>query len=279
MPSGTVYANREIGMTHTPERMRVPARSRLEQAAFTLAEAVVTVAVSMMGLGGVMLMNAQQLRLVASTRESNAASWVLQDRLEHLRNVSWDHLTNADHLKTALADLPDCARLLPNYTERVTLVKSSEADKPGASKLIIERTAGGSPKTVSTGTGISTGVEVKVDVLVSWTGKGGRHRERSNTSIISDSGVSRTNIPGFGGPTGATPVDNGGTLSDSASPSDSGTTGGSSTTEPSQPVEDTKPGNGNGNSGNSGNGNGNGDNSTNGNGNPHGNTNQKPGQG
>jgi Tfp pilus assembly protein PilV len=256
-------------------------RSRLEQAGFTLAEAVVTVAVSMMGLGGVMLMNAQQLRLVASTRESNAASWVLQDRIEHLRNVSWDHLTNAEHLKTSLADLPDCARLLPNYAERVTLVKSSEAEKTGASKLIIERKAGASPKTVSAGIGISTGVEVKVDVLVSWTGKGGRHRERSYTSIISDSGISRTNIPGFGGPTGATPVDNSGT------PSDSETPGSGTTTEPPQPVEDVKPGNGNGDSsgGNSGNsddsgnhGNGNGNGGSSNNGNPHGNTNQNPGK-
>jgi Tfp pilus assembly protein PilV len=250
--------------------MRMRARSRLEQAGFSLAEAVVTVAVSMMGLGGVMLMNAQQLKLVSSTRESNAASWALQDRLEQLRNVSWNHLTDADRLTAALSDLPDCAKLLPNYEERVTLVKSSDAGKEGASQLIIERNADGQTRTVSRGD-LSKSVEVKVDVLVSWTGKGGRHRERSYTSIISDSGISRTNVQGFGGPTGAPPVENGGSDSTTSDPATSDD--GSSATE-TQPVEIIQKSNGNDNG--NGNGNGNGGNSSNGN--PHGNTNQHSGK-
>ena len=236
-----------------------------------------------------MLMNAQQLRLVSSTRESNAASWVLQDRLETLRNVSWSHLTNADRLKTALSDIPDCARLLPNYLERVTLVKSTDANKDSASKLIIERTADGAARTVSDSSDLSKGAEVKVDVLVSWTGKGGCHRERSYTSIISDSGVSRTNVPGFGGPTGAPPVVNGGT---SSTQTDSGTSG-TGTSGGSTSSSDTSGGSssdgstsggttsGGDNSGDNTPGNGNGfayghDSD---NGNPHGNTNSNPGKG
>jgi Tfp pilus assembly protein PilV len=259
--------------------MRLRARSRLEQAGFTLAEAVVTVAVSMMGLGGVMMMNAQQLKLVSSTRESNAASWVLQDRLETLRDISWDHLTKADRLKVKLSEVPDCAQLLPGYTERITLVKSTEADDTSAEKLIVERGPDGAMRTVSSASGISTSREVKVDVLVSWTSRGGRTRERSYTSIISDSGVTRNNIPGFGGPTGATPVENG-------SPSDGWTAdeGAPSTTQPTEIVPTT--GNGNSSSGNNGNGNssnGSGEDSSSGNGNgnsnPHGNTNKKNGKG
>jgi Tfp pilus assembly protein PilV len=264
MPLGTEYANREIGMTHTTRNhMRLRARSRLEQAGFTLAEAVVSVAVSMIGLGGVMMMNAQQLKLVSSTRESNAASWALQDRLEQLRNVSWDDLTNAEQLKTALANVPDCARMLPNYAERITLVKSTEAGTEGASKLVIERSANGEAKTISSGSGISTGVEVKVDVVVSWSGKGGRSRERSYTSIISDSGISRTNIPGFGGPTGTTPVENG------------GSSGSGSSEVPTEQPTEIPDSNGNNGSGGNGNGIGNGNS---GNGNPHGNTNGNPGK-
>lgn len=276
---------------------RMRARTRLEQAGFSLAEAVVTVAVSMIGLGGVMMMNAQQLKLVSSTRESNAASWVLQDRLERLRNVSWEHLTNAGNLKTAMATLPDCAQLLPGCTERITLVKSNEAEVEGTEKLVIERGADGTMRTISTGASVSTGREVKVDVLVSWTSRGGRTRERSYTSVISDSGVSRTNVPGFGGPTGTTPVDNG-------NPSDGWT--GDTTTPPTteQPTEipnsngtngDNSGGStgtggtttGNTGSTNNGNGNGNGNgnsggstntNNGNGNGNPHGNTNGQSGK-
>jgi Tfp pilus assembly protein PilV len=286
--------------------MRLRARSRLEQAGFTLAEAVVAVAVSMIGLGGVMMMNAQQLKLVSSTRESNAASWALQDRLELLRNVSWGNLTNAESLKLALANVPECARMLPNYTERVTLVKATEAESATTPKLVIERT-NGQAKTVSTGSGLSTGKELKVDVLVSWTGKGGRHRERSYTSIISDSGITRTNMPGFGGPSGTTPVDNGGSsetpstqpveivstngTSGSTGSSGSGDSGGSTSgsdsgtgsTDGTGSTTTTNNGNGNGNgyAYGYGNGNGNSDNSgsseNNGNGNPHGNTNGNPG--
>jgi Tfp pilus assembly protein PilV len=273
---GIDYANREIGMTHTPANtMRLRARSRLEQAGFTLAEAVVSVAVTMIGLGGVMMMNAQQLKLVSSTRESNAASWALQDRVELLRNVSWGNLTNADTLKLALNNLPDCARMLPNYTERVTLVKSTEAESSSATKLVVERTAKGEAKTVSTGTGLSAGKEVKVDVLVSWTDKGGRLRERSYTSIISDSGVTRTNIPGFGGPTGATPVDNGGsTDAPSAQPVEIFDTNGNSGSDSSG----DSGGDSGTDTGNNGNGNGNAYGISGNNGNPHGNTNGNPGQ-
>ena len=266
--------------------MRIRARRRLEQAGFSLAEAVVSVAVSMIGLGGVMMMNAQQLKLVSSTRESNAASWALQDRLEQLRNTSWDNMTNAETLKTALSHVPDCARMLPNYKERITLVKSSEASSASASKLVIERSANGEAKTISAGSGIATGVEVKVDVLVSWSSKGGRTRERSYTSVISDSGITRTNIPGFGGPTGAPPVESG------------SSSGGSTTVPTEQPVEiPNTNGNGSTGSGSTGSGstgsgstgsgstgsgstsNGNGGNKGNSsNGNPHGNTNGNSGK-
>jgi Tfp pilus assembly protein PilV len=250
--------------------MRFGARSRHHLAGFTLAEAVISVAVSMIGLGGVMMMNAQQLKLVSSIRESNAASWVLQDRVEQMRHISWDHLTNADLLKSALSNVPECASALQGYKERITLVKSSDATKADATKLVIERTGAGQATTISAGAGISTGVEVKADVLISWTGKGGRVRQRSYTSIISDSGITRTNVPGFGGPTGATPVDRDGET-DPTTPGDDSTPD-----DPTQPDETptTTPGNsGNGNGNGNGIGNGNGSN-----GNPHGNTNQNPGR-
>jgi hypothetical protein len=175
-------------------------------------------------------------------------------------------MTNAETLKTALSNVPDCARMLPNYKERITLVKSSEASNASASKLVIERSANGVAKTISAGSGLATGVEVKVDVLVSWSSKGGRTRERSYTSVISDSGISRTNIPGFGGPTGAPPVE-------------SGSSSGESTTVPTeQPVEITNT-NGNGSTGSGSTSNGNGGNKGNtSNGNPHGNTNGNSGK-
>lgn len=266
-------------MTHTNGiNRRMRARTRLEQAGFSLAEAVVTVAVSMIGLGGVMMMNAQQLKLVSSTRESNAASWILQDRLERLRNVSWKSLTHAADLKVALAELPDCAQLLPGCTERITLVRSNEAEVEGSEKLIVERGANGTMHTISAGPSITGGREVKVDVLVTWTSRGGRTRERSYTSVISDSGVSRTNVPGFGGPTGTTPVPNG-------SPSD-GWTDSPTTNPPAEQPTEIPNTNGSNNNGSTNNGNGNGNNgngggntnTNNGNGNPHGNTNGQSGK-
>src|SRR5436190_13278204 len=63
---------------------------------FTLPEAVIAVAVSALGMAGVMSMNSTHLRLVKSLRQSNAASVCLQERVEQLRTTGsdWRNLTN-----------------------------------------------------------------------------------------------------------------------------------------------------------------------------------------
>ncbi len=66
-----------------------PAGERLSQphAAFSLLEVLVAVALSMFAMNGVMLLNNMCLRLVKSARQSNAATFSLQERIEQLRTA------------------------------------------------------------------------------------------------------------------------------------------------------------------------------------------------
>src|SRR5689334_12169990 len=94
-------------------------RGRSERA-FSLVEAVVAVGISLATLGAVLLLNAQQLRLVKSARESNAASLALQDRIEKMRTTTWKNLTNATYVKEKfLTSPPPSAAQLSRYTERI----------------------------------------------------------------------------------------------------------------------------------------------------------------
>src|SRR6186997_1288217 len=88
--------------------------------AFSLVEAIIAVGVSMITLGAVLLLNAQQLRLVKSARESNAASLALQDRIEKMRTLTWKNLTDSTYVRDKfLTAPPPSARQLTRYTERI----------------------------------------------------------------------------------------------------------------------------------------------------------------
>src|SRR5690349_20409828 len=68
------------------------------KAGFTLVETMIAVALSCATLSTVMVLNAQQLKLVKSSRETNAASLVLQDRVEQMRILTWNNLTNPNYV-------------------------------------------------------------------------------------------------------------------------------------------------------------------------------------
>src|SRR6185369_4541518 len=105
----------------TPLRRLQSTHTRSEKA-FTLIESIVAVGVSLATLGAVLLLNAQQLRLVKSARESNAASLALQDRIERLRTLTWKNLTNSTYVRDRfLTSPPPSARQLTQYTERIAV--------------------------------------------------------------------------------------------------------------------------------------------------------------
>lgn len=229
---------------HTTSVWPTPVSSRRSKAvaAFTVVEAMMAIGISMLTLGAAMTLNGQQLKLVKSTRESNASSLLLQDRVEQFRILSWRSFTDAKYLRDSfIATRPASAGLLPNVSEQIKV--EAWPDPSVSNKILVEYAANGSPAILLSGAGLSDQRMAKVDMVVTWTGKDNRQRTRSYASIISNSGVNRTNLPAFGGPTGAPPTTSTPTPAPGATPPTSTTP----TPAPATPTPTPTNGNGNGN--------------------------------
>lgn len=202
-------------------------------------ECTIAVAISLLTLGAALQINAQQLKLVKSTRESNASSFLLQDRVEQFRILSWQKLTDATYLRdTFIATRPPSSALLPNISEQVKL--TPWPDESAGKPILVEYATGSSPRILLTGLDASNESQnlnkqrlAKVDMVVTWTGKDNRQRSRSYSSIISNSGVNRTNLPAFGGPANSGNWENFGDVpTGTPAPGSTGSTGSTPTPKP-----------------------------------------------
>lgn len=220
----------------------VPFRRSL--AAFTLIETLVALAIGAIAIGGAMSINSQQLHLVKTTREASAASHSLQERIEQIRTATWTQITDATYVsQTLFATLPRSIAPLENYRETVTLkVWPERSPSAPGPVLSVSKTPNTPAHIVSAGAGIADERLVKVDVQICWGGiHGSRQHLRELSTIISNGGISRFNLPAMG-PLG------GGTWDDTST---------TPTTNPDTPPGQTgNTGNGNSGNGNSGNGNG-----------------------
>jgi Tfp pilus assembly protein PilV len=175
---------------------------RNSQAGFTLAETLVATAVALFGLAAAVLLNTAHLRLVKSGRQSNAATLCLQERVEQMRLGDWRKITDADYLSnTLLAASPRSAAPLDAISERVTI--TAYPDASAAQQLIVERETDGQRATLLSGNGLESQRLAQVEFRVSWSGSDGRRRQRATTTMISNGGISRMNLPGFGTAGGA----------------------------------------------------------------------------
>ncbi len=217
---------------------------RLHQAGFTLAETLVGAAVAAIGIGAVGLLNSAHLRYVQSARQSNAATLALQERVEQMRLADWRKITDPVYIKDTLyAAPPKSSGPLLNFTEEVKV--AAYPDDTVAQKLIVNRLANGNRVTILSGDGLSTQRLAKVDLQIRWTGGDGRSRLRATTTLISNGGISRMNLPGFGGTTT-------GVVSTPAlvsTPAPASTPAPSATPAPSSTPEPSGSGNGRGNVG------------------------------
>ena len=217
----------------------LPARSSI--AAFTLVETLIAVAIGMIALGGATAINSQQLRLVKATREASAASHSLQERIEQVRTATWPQITDATYVsQTLFGSLPRSIAPLENYSETITLKVWPERppSDPGP-VLSVAKTPKLPAQILSSGAGIADARLVKVDVQVRWGGRNGNRRHlRELSTILSNGGISRLNLPAMGPPSGGT--------------------GDITVTTPTTPAADPAQGgnSGNGNSGNGNSGNG-----------------------
>ena len=181
-------------------------RFRRRTRGFTIVETLITTVIAAAGIGAAMALNGAHLRLVHSSRASNAATLALQERVEQMRLGNWRKITNVDYLKdTILASAPKSAAPLDKPTEKIII--SAYPDPAAANRLIVERNANGQRVTISAGEGLGSQRLAQVELSIAWMGEGGRTRMRSTTTVISNGGISRLNLPGMGTVGGASTSD------------------------------------------------------------------------
>ena len=170
--------------------------------AFTIPEAVVAVAVIMLALGAVMQWNGQQLKMVKSARQSNAATLSLGERIEQLRIANWKQITDATYLRdTYYASQPKSMGPLDRTVEKITV--TSYPDPTVTTPLIVQKTGSGTGQVLSNGAALDSERLARVDLSLAWVGTDGRDRLRESSTIITNGGISRLNIPGSGTTGGA----------------------------------------------------------------------------
>ncbi len=274
---------------------------------FTIAEATLATAVVGMGFLAVFNTNAYQLKLVKKTRETNAASLALQERVETMRISNWRQMTNASYVAGTLMLSPtQSSGPLSGLEESITV--SAYPDPSVCETLKVLRKASGTRTTPSGGAGLSDQRIARVDLSVSWLGSNGQTFQRSSSTLISNSGISRLNLANNSTSTGTTSTGTTSTGTTSAGTTSTGTTSTGTTGTGTTGTGTTSTGTtgtgttgtgttgtgttgtgttgtgttGTGTTGtgtSNGNGNGNGNGNSNANSNPHGNTGGKNGKG
>jgi type II secretory pathway pseudopilin PulG len=175
-------------------------RRSKSSAAFGLPETIIAMAIAALAMSGAMAINSHQLRLVKSTREASAASHALQERIEQVRTATWKQITDPIYVsQTLFSSLPRSIAPLDGYRETITITPWPETSALGPSPLLcVEKTPKQSAQIISAGSGIGNARLVKVDIQIKWGGNGNRERSRELTTILSNGGISRMNLPAMG---------------------------------------------------------------------------------
>ncbi len=101
--------------------MRLPRKA--SSAGFSLVESSIAVAISVLFLSSVFMMNISALDSIRGSKESVAASQVLQQRIESLRIANWQQITSASWLAAnSLNTSAAGTDVLKDLTETLILV-------------------------------------------------------------------------------------------------------------------------------------------------------------
>jgi hypothetical protein len=149
----------------------------------------------MLALGAVMQLNGQQFKMVKSARQSNAATLSLGERTEQLRIANWRQITDATYLRdTYFATQPRSMAPLDQTVEKITV--SGYPDPTVTTPVVVQKTGTGAGQVISNDSLLSSERLARVDLSIAWVGTDGRNRLRESSTIITNGGISKLNIPG-----------------------------------------------------------------------------------
>ncbi len=163
--------------------------AKASSAGFSLVESAIAVAISVLFLSSVFTMNIAALDSIRGSKESVAASQVLQQRIESLRIANWQQITSATWLAAnSLNTSAAGADVLKNLSETLTLVPYGSGNV-GNTQLV--RNSAGTT-IVNQNAGLLTENAVKAIWTANYTGApNNRPISRQIVAILAKGGVAK----------------------------------------------------------------------------------------
>jgi prepilin-type N-terminal cleavage/methylation domain-containing protein len=164
-------------------------------AGFTLLEVVVATAVVVVGFLGMFATVLQGGKMVSGAEEDALVARGLEQRIDQLRLLEWDELTDGTGVLTKVwTARPEAMAGIAVSQETLTI---SPCDVPGTQTLQATWNGTSSPtKTFTAGTSLSGASAVKVVATLTWTGRRSKQaRTGSLVTVISRGGISKSDRP------------------------------------------------------------------------------------
>lgn len=158
-------------------------KSHSFRSGFALVESVIALTLVALMLSCVFAANAHFLGMLRQGKENSYATHMIQERVDSLRGVLWDQLTDPAKLAQILAAQTVTSTNLGGVTESIT-IEPLESAIPTSSRCV--RLPNGTVS--STGGAFTTLPSVKVTVSAQWNSRH-RARTRSTTTVFTKGGI------------------------------------------------------------------------------------------
>lgn len=165
------------------------------KAGFTLLETAIAIAVMAIGFLGSFAAVLQAGKMASASEEEAFASSGLEQRVDQLRLLQWDPLTDGTGIiSTVWTARPEAMSGIAVSQEELTI---SPCDVPGTQTLQATWNGVAAPTTtLSGGTALNAASAVKVVATLTWTGRrSDRSQTRSLVTVISRGGISKSVRP------------------------------------------------------------------------------------
>jgi hypothetical protein len=164
------------------------AARRRSEAAFSLAEVLVTICICLFFGLATFQTNQRLLSSLKGQKETTAAIMVLQERKETLRSMAFTDIATPDTLKNQIKHSTGSEAALGNLRETVTVsVDPKDADytSPSPTPTVIQRDPQNqNGKKVTENANLVNYNLLRVDILLSWTSADGRQRSRQSSELF-----------------------------------------------------------------------------------------------
>jgi hypothetical protein len=158
----------------------------------SLVEVIFALGLVAFSFGALFSIFSSSFPLLRNQQETIAINLCLQERLDHLRSISWPVLTNGSRLRSELASTGvRSSANLSNFAEEITISAYPPASS-APTPLQVRRRSNGTVESVTepTGSTLTARSLVRVDLRDTWrSGSGTRTRETS--AIIALGGITK----------------------------------------------------------------------------------------